>query len=67
MPKKPNGKRLNERQHCELISSGQRQRQTQKKIQNLRQITIHDMFNHKSWTLAKKCVLINRDAYLSGR
>ena len=47
MPKKPNGKRLNENQQCKIILSDQPQSQTQKKLQNLRQMTIHDMFNLK--------------------
>ena len=44
MSKKPNEKRLNEHQSYEIILSSQPQSQTQKKLQNLHQMKIHDMF-----------------------
>ena len=44
MSKKPNGERLNEHERCEIISISQPPSQTLE-LQNLRQMTIQDMFN----------------------
>ena len=67
MSKKPNGKRLNEHQRCEIISSSQPQSQTQKtpKLMPNDDSRHVQLINLNPIFFAKKCVLI-WNVYLNG-